>query len=475
MAGLRGACKGIMLVLLVLTVVDAKTPSATTWTRGGSLTASAAFVAPPRRHLQYVYFRERNRSIICGTLGSLSQALCPTRRHVSLLAIPKPSDEEMEQRKEQLRTLLCASDKEIDTLVSRNPGILKRRDIVESHGPKLALLQKRLGISQKAAGKLCLVAIRLLSISFETLEGKLDWLLSRLNLNKAQLRKIVELQPEVLALSIEENIRPSLENIQSSLELRDKELTKLVVKAPKALCNHLSTEKLATRLPFLRQLLCIETNDIAGLRKAILRRPAILYWPEDSIIGVRNWLRYRVGLGDARIAKLMRNRPEFMTSNISTLEEKANWIQSEFSLINSELSDLLGKSNLLLYSEEKIKAMCRFFRLTFALDDEGLKNLVTKYPTLFKRSEKDIEEKLKFYSQLVGESEAKRIVTKSSNLLTISTEKRLKPRLSQIRNAGTKVVWTEKLIQRLARRSDVLWERYGLGEAPRRGRPRASE
>ena len=109
--------------------------------------------------------------------------------------------------------------------------------------------------------------------------------------------------------------------------------------------------------------------------------------------------------------------------------------------------------------------MCWFYRLTFELDDEGLKDLVMKQPNLFKCSIKDIEGKLQFYSELVGKKKAKRLVIKSFNLLLVSLENRLKPRLSEVQSAGKKVVWTEKLIQRLARRSDDLWEKYGLEEA----------
>ena len=52
--------------------------------------------------------------------------MCSPRRHVSLLATPKRSDKEMVQRKEQLRMLLCASDKEIEKEISRNPFVLNR-------------------------------------------------------------------------------------------------------------------------------------------------------------------------------------------------------------------------------------------------------------------------------------------------------------------------------------------------------------
>ena len=82
-------------------------------------------------------------------------------------------------------------------------------------------------------------------------------------------------------------------------------------------------------------------------------------------------------------------------------------------------------------------------------------------------SEKDIEEKLHFYCELVGKSEAKRLVIKSSNLLTVSLKKRLRPRVAEVKKAGKEVVWTKTLIQRLARRTPAQWEAYGLDDASR--------
>lgn len=473
MAGFRGAREGIMLLLLVLTVVDATAPSATTWTRGGSLTTST-FVAPQKRHLQYAHFRERDRSIVCDTRGPLSpRALCPTRLHVSLLAMSKPSDEEMEQRKEQLRILLFATKAEIDELVGKKPDVLARRDVVKSHGPKMVLLQRRLGINEKAVGRLCLHAITVLNYKLETLESNMDWLQARLNLDKTQLRKIIKRTPVTLTLSIEENIEPSLDTIQSGLELSDKELTKIVVKRPELITCNLS--KLALRCSFLQNILNINENDNGSLRRAVLPCPAILFYPEDRMMEIQHWIADRLGLTDSRIAHMCRNRPDLLISKVKTLEDKADWVQTALSLNDDELCELFGKfpSLFILSPDRNIVPKLQFLRLTFDLDDEELKNMVTKRPGLFTRSEKDIEEKLQFYSDLVGKSEAKRLVIKSPNLLTVSLKKRLRPRLAEVKKAGKKVVWTATLIQRLARRTDDQWERHGLGEA-RRG-PRPSE
>ena len=306
---------------------------------------------------------------------------------------PKVSDEELEQRKEQLRELLCASDKEIDKLVHDTPTVLNRRDVVKNHGPKIAMLQERLGISQKAAGKLCLTARSLLASSLEILEANVDWLEEELKFTEEELSKVVK------------------------------------------------------------------------------RRPGVLVAPENRMSEIQQWLKDRLGLGDARIARMSMNKPEILASKVTTLEDKVDRLQAAMSLSDEELGHLFGKyPNLFGYSpEKKIEPKLRFLRKRLGLDDQGLKEVILKCPSLLSRTEEDIDEKIKFYSGLVGESKAKRIVTKSSNLLKISLEKRLKPRLSEVQKAGIKVVWTEQLIQRLARRTDDVWERHGLEEA-RRGR-----
>ena len=104
------------------------------------------------------------------------------------------------------------------------------------------------------------------------------------------------------------------------------------------------------------------------------------------------------------------------------------------------------------------------------MDDDALKDLVLKAPQLFGYPTGTIEEKLQFYSNLVGEEEVKRLVVKSSNLLNQSLKK-LNSRLEEVKKSGAKVRWNETLIQRLARRTPDQWEAYGLGEA-KRGRPK---
>ena len=387
-----------------------------------------------------------------------------------LFASPKPSDEELEQRKEQLRILLSATDKEIEKLVRNNPTVLQRRDIVGAHGPKLKLIEERLGISKKEASRLCLKANRLLNVMLETLESKIDWLQARLNLNKVQLRRIIEGSPVALALSIEDNLEPTLDNIQSGLGLSDKELTKIVWKTPEVLQKNFSFEKLAVRLSFLRDLLSIKEGDIAKLRKAVLKRPEILFWPEESMLESQQWIKNRFGYGDSKVAQICRSFLDPLISSIDTLEKKAGDIQTELALDNDELKQMISSTAkvLAMSVDESIKPKMEFFRLTFALDAEEAKGLVLRYPVFFTLSiEKNIEAKLEFYSELAGKAVAEEAILENPNLLLQSLKTRLKPRLAEVEEQGSKVRWTKTLLFRMALRTPAQWEAYGLDDAPR--------
>ena len=385
----------------------------------------------------------------------------------ALFGRPKTTDEEMEQRKEQLRVLLSASKEKIDKLVRQNPNVIICSDIEKNHEPKLKLLQERLGTSKEAAGQLCLRGNRFLGTSLATLENRMDWLQARLNLNKSQLKSICVRDPKILTHSIEDNLEPTIDNIESILELSDTELTKIFVKSPDVLVHNMSAENIKQRLSLIQEILNLPEGDNEGIQKYVKPAPQILFWPEESMKESQQWIQQRLGLGDARIAQMCRNRPYLLFANTTTLDDKADSIQSELSLSDEELSNLVSKSPAILgyCPEENLRPKLQYLRTRFELDEDALKHLVLNAPSLFGYSETNIEEKLQFYSKLVGEREAKRLVIKSKGLLTKSLKTRLTPRLDEVEKSGVKVRWGEILIKRLATRNPDQWERYKLGEA----------
>ena len=152
------------------------------------------------------------------------------------------------------------------------------------------------------------------------------------------------------------------------------------------------------------------------------------------------------------------------------MEKIMDCLQEALSLTDTELINLVHQfPSVLTYSiEDRLEPKLRYLRERFGLDDEHLKDLLLRMPGLFSYSDEKIEQKLQFYSTLVGEEKAKIMVVESPNLIvTASLENRLQPRLAEVQKSEKKVKWDKVLIQRLARRSKDVWDKYGIGDAPR--------
>ena len=284
------------------------------------------------------------------------------------------------------------------------------------------------------------------------------------------MRKTIERRPEVLTFSIEGNVETSLGNIQSGLELSDKELTKMIERKPRLMEKNFSSEKLAERIAFLRDILKIEKNDLSSLRKAILKRPDILYWSEESMLESQQWIKNRLGMDDGRIAKMFRNVPDLLKYKLETLEEKADWLQKELNLHDKELSKLISvRPDILIMSmKEKVRPLIKYLRRTFHLNDEEVKDLLLRYYPIFSYSiDKNLEPKFQFYSGLVGKAVAREAMLEKPYCFTASIKTRLTPRLEEIEDRGDKVRWSKTLLIRLATRTPAQWEAYGLGDAPK--------
>ena len=165
---------------------------------------------------------------------------------------------------------------------------------------------------------------------------------------------------------------------------------------------------------------------------------------------------------------MCRNVPQLLTSKIETLEEKVDWVQEALSLSDDELCGLFREFPILftLNPVKRLEPRLQFLRLTFQLNDDGMREMLLRMPGLFAYSEETMEKKLNFYAKLIGKKAAKKLVSEKPYLIgNYSLEKRLEPRLKEVQKSGKKVKWDESMIKRLALRSDEVWEKYGVGDA----------
>ena len=131
------------------------------------------------------------------------------------------------ERKEQLREALCFDKKQIDKLVRAYPAVLTcHRIIEETFVPKVAMLQERLEIDQKTAGKI-LSNPFVFSISATSMLQKIDILHDRFRFNTKEIEKMCRNCPTIFSISIaalDERTR----YVQTRLDLTDKELAEFI-------------------------------------------------------------------------------------------------------------------------------------------------------------------------------------------------------------------------------------------------------
>ena len=114
---------------------------------------------------------------------------------------------------------------------------------------------------------------QLLGLSIEdNLDPTINWLQKRLNLDNTQIGKIVVTQPSVLSCSIDDNLEPKLDWLQSRLDLNDNQINKVIRGRPAILCLSITT-KIEPTLRWLQDSLSL---DDAALSKLIVAQPTVL-------------------------------------------------------------------------------------------------------------------------------------------------------------------------------------------------------
>ena len=231
----------------------------------------------------------------CGTGGTCSSAgpratlfadafvaagtasTCSTHRHRSTAKLVRPkgsgrSEEEWdavrEERKEQLKEVLCLDQKGVDKLVRANPSVLTH--VVENTMPKVAMLQERLEIDQKTAGKILSDPFAFGQSANRILQ-KIDWLQDRLNLDNKTMARIISSTPLLLGRSLG-NLEKKIQFIGNSLDLADKEVGKLISKYP-TLITFNANDKIPTMMSYLQKRFEIDEK---SLKEMLKKNPRLL-------------------------------------------------------------------------------------------------------------------------------------------------------------------------------------------------------
>ena len=137
--------------------------------------------------------------------------------------------------------------------------------------PKLSWLQTRLQLDPAQLKKIVLQCPAVFSNSTVILDSKLTYLESRLALTNSQLLRLLLGLSTILSLSIEDNLEPLISFLEHRLQKTPEELSAFILRYP-IICGA-NSAKIESRIQFLRSH--FELTDADAL-KFVDRRPQVL-------------------------------------------------------------------------------------------------------------------------------------------------------------------------------------------------------
>ncbi|CAH0366845.1 unnamed protein product [Pelagomonas calceolata] len=175
-----------------------------------------------------------------------------------------------------------------------------------------------------------------------------DWLQSSLDLSDAELKKVILWAPSLLGYSVEKNIAPKLEWLQNYLDLDEGQLRKIVLRQPTLLGRNM-----APKLEWVQRRLDL---DNAQLKKMVVTSPSLLSISiEDKIEPNLDWLQTRLDLDAPELRKMVLSHPPLLYYSVEdNLEPKLNFLEEELGLPVSEVrASIVTGPNRLSYSLNK--------------------------------------------------------------------------------------------------------------------------
>ena len=256
-------------------------------------------------------------------------------------------------------------------------------------------LSNRMGFSEEKLDKLedrnypCSI----LTLDIGILDERANWLKNRFSLTENQIKKITQLQPMILGRPSESDggLASKIEYLQKRLPLlNDAALGKLIQRRPQIIGISIS-ENIEPTLVWLQQRLLLD--DVALSRLIILSPGPLTLSIPDNMEPKLDWLQQRLSLTDDELSKLIQRLPALFGYNIHTnIEPKLDWLQQRLSLTDEQLSKMIQRlPSLFCYNiDSNLEPTLNFY--IDALGDETAISFVTNNPSSLGMS---LEKKLK--------------------------------------------------------------------------------
>ncbi|EWM25011.1 Mitochodrial transcription termination factor [Nannochloropsis gaditana] len=204
------------------------------------------------------------------------------------------------------------------------------------------------------------------------------FLRDELGVSESNMLRISLDHGQVLALSVERNLRPKVAWLRTTLRLTQPEAAALVGSSPGLLLLSIE-DNLAPKLSWLQEDLGLAFRD---RRNLIVRCPQILTTSTGSLLMKLAFFQDDLGMSQADVQKALRLMPALLMLSLDTLMDKVEFLIAAFSIEITDVGSLLVRAPALFFQsiEDGLKPKARFLRRDLGLDPPDMASLLRRMP-----------------------------------------------------------------------------------------------
>lgn len=343
---------------------------------------------------------------------------------------------------ELLRNTIKLSDEDLRVLLSAMPSLLQL-SATKNISPTILFLIRQLDLGTKDLRTLVLGCPALLKYSIPNLQKKIEFFETTMGYNIDETRALLLSEPKLLTSSVKEALIPRYRFLLKEVAINREDIRTIVQKNPRILLMSVD-QNLQPKLIFFMIMTLMLTPD--EVRKVLLKFPGILdYNLENHILPI---IRYFLSLdvSAVEIGNMIGKFPRLVTNSLAKIKHVVGYLRFELGLDADGVRRILYQAPQVLSMstdtlERKVECLLPVIAPHAIRGDEdatrGLRKLFVGMPSLlYLNIEKNLQPKVDYLCTVLGQEGLSRALERLPMLLGYSLENRIKPRIQNILDAG---------------------------------------
>lgn len=343
-----------------------------------------------------------------------------------------------------LRETMDLSDDDVRTVLNRQPTIL-HLSADKNISPTILYLLRALDLGRDDLRALVMACPAILGYSITNLKSKISFFTRLMEYTVEECRELLLQEPNLIRAGVNTGLIPRLQFLQEDIELPIDKLKRIVQKHPRILLYSLDQNLVPKLVYYMIMKLQMST---AQVHKLLLAYPLLLDRNLDrAILPTTLYFVKDLDFSPAEFRNMLLKFPRILTHSLRKIKYTVGYFRFELGMSASQVKNVLYRapSILGLNTDTNIKGKVAFLQRALGLNDTQLHTVIAAMPSLLLlNSECNLQPKLDYLnaalqSQSTTTTTAATLgdtVVRSPTLLGYSFEKRIRPRVEAILEAG---------------------------------------